>query len=109
MAFATKRLGKELQKVDSGLPYLWDIANLCLQIHGNLPPGITLVSAEGFQEWLLDIKVLDTNPLYQNQTYRLKFVFSPSYPIGMFHISSCPLFLYFVTIESFVKVIRHVV
>jgi len=64
MAFATKRLGKELAK-----------------IHGNLPPGITLVTAEGFQEWLLDIKVLDENPLYLNQTYRLKFKFSQSYPI----------------------------
>jgi len=64
MAFATKRLGKELAK-----------------IHGNLPPGITLVSAEGFQEWLLDIQVLDKNPLYMNQTYRLKFKFSPTYPI----------------------------
>ncbi|CZR50627.1 related to ubiquitin-conjugating enzyme E2 [Phialocephala subalpina] len=64
MAFATKRLGKELTK-----------------LHGSLPPGIELVSAEGFEEWLLDIKVLDANPLYLNQTYRLKFKFSPSYPI----------------------------
>ncbi|KIN04814.1 hypothetical protein OIDMADRAFT_115496 [Oidiodendron maius Zn] len=62
--FATKRLSKELAK-----------------IHGSLPPGITLFSAEGFQEWFLDIKVLDANPLYMNQTYRLKFKFSPSYPI----------------------------
>jgi len=59
-----------------------------MQIHGNLPPGITLVTAEGFQEWLLDIKVLDANPLYMNQTYRLKFKFSPSYPIG---ISPAPI------------------
>jgi ubiquitin-conjugating enzyme E2 W len=58
-----------------------------LQIHGNLPPGITLVQAEGFSEWFLDIKVLDNNPLYNNETYRLKFVFSNSYPIG----SSLPL------------------
>ncbi|KAL3419010.1 ubiquitin conjugating enzyme [Phlyctema vagabunda] len=64
MAFASKRLGKELNK-----------------IHGSLPPGITLVTAEGFEEWLLDIKVLDANPLYMNETYRLKFKFSPSYPI----------------------------
>jgi len=62
--FATKRLSKELTK-----------------IHGNLPPGITLVSAEGFQEWFLDIKVLDANPIYMNKTFRLKFAFSPSYPI----------------------------
>jgi len=62
--FASKRLGKELQK-----------------IHGNLPPGIHLVTAEGFSEWLLDIRVLDNNPLYMNQTYCLKFKFSSSYPI----------------------------
>lgn len=64
MAFATKRLGKELSK-----------------IHGSLPPGIELVQAEGFETWLLDIKVLDENPLYKGQTYRLKFKFSNSYPI----------------------------
>jgi ubiquitin-conjugating enzyme E2 W len=52
------------------------------QIHGTLPPGITLVSAEGFEEWLLDLRVLDANPIYANQTYRLKFKFSSQYPIG---------------------------
>lgn len=30
----------------------------------------------------MDIKVLDNNPIYLNETYRLKFRFSPSYPIG---------------------------
>lgn len=30
----------------------------------------------------MDIKVLDDNPLYQNQTYRLKFTFGRKYPIG---------------------------
>lgn len=30
----------------------------------------------------LDIRVLDTNPLYKDQTYRLKFLFPDSYPIG---------------------------
>ncbi|KAK3328895.1 ubiquitin-conjugating enzyme/RWD-like protein [Apodospora peruviana] len=62
--FAAKRLGKELQK-----------------IHNSLPPGIELVSAEDFEEWVLDIKVLDNNPLYKDQTYRLKFKFGGSYPI----------------------------
>ncbi|KAB8303381.1 hypothetical protein EYC80_004810 [Monilinia laxa] len=38
MHIASKRLAKELAK-----------------IHQNLPPGITLVSAEDFSEWLLDI------------------------------------------------------
>jgi ubiquitin-conjugating enzyme E2 W len=47
-----------------------------------LPAGIALVSAEGFEEWLMDIEVLDANPLYMNQTFRLKFKFNASYPIG---------------------------
>lgn len=40
------------------------------------------MSADGFDEWFLDIQVLDANPLYMNQIYRLKFKFSASYPIG---------------------------
>lgn len=34
------------------------------------------------KEWLFDIRVLDNNPLYNDNVYRLKFVFSDSYPIG---------------------------
>jgi ubiquitin-conjugating enzyme E2 W len=60
----TKRLNKELSKISA-----------------SLPPGITLVSAENLEEWFLDIKVLDQNPLYAGQTYRLKFKFSDKYPI----------------------------
>lgn len=30
----------------------------------------------------MDIRVLDDNPLYAGQTYRLKFRFSNNYPIG---------------------------
>lgn len=30
----------------------------------------------------MDIKILDQNPLYLDQTYRLKFTFSKKYPIG---------------------------
>lgn len=30
----------------------------------------------------MDIRVLDPNPLYLNQTYRLRFRFSNNYPIG---------------------------
>jgi ubiquitin-conjugating enzyme E2 W len=30
----------------------------------------------------MDIRVLDDNPLYMDQTYRLRFKFSNSYPIG---------------------------
>jgi len=57
-----------------------------LQITNSLPPGIVLVSADNLEEWLLDIEVLDDNPLYKGQTYRLKFRFSNSYPIGRFSL-----------------------
>ncbi|BDD60832.1 hypothetical protein MAP00_005929 [Monascus purpureus] len=62
--FAGKRLSKELQKM-----------------HEHLPPGIAIVTAENFEEWQMDIKVLDDNPLYKGETYRLKFTFSSKYPI----------------------------
>lgn len=48
-----------------------------------LPPGISLVEAENFDTWLMDIRVMDDNPLYRDQTYRLKFKFPNNYPIGM--------------------------
>lgn len=61
---STKRLQKELVKVQ-----------------GTLPPGISLVSAADLREWQMDIIVLD-NPLYKpDENYRLKFTFSTSYPI----------------------------
>lgn len=51
-----------------------------------LPPGIELISSgtnEGeFSNWLLDIRVLDENPLYKDETYRLRFRFPQAYPIG---------------------------
>ncbi|OJJ76249.1 hypothetical protein ASPBRDRAFT_38666 [Aspergillus brasiliensis CBS 101740] len=62
--FAGKRLSKEL-----------------LKMKDHLPPGITIVKSENLEEWQMDIKVLDSNPLYQNETYRLKFTFSNKYPI----------------------------
>ncbi|KZF26019.1 putative ubiquitin-conjugating enzyme E2 W [Xylona heveae TC161] len=62
--FASKRLGKELAK-----------------IHDKLPPGISVAKAEDLQEWQMDIKVLDDNPLYRDETYRLTFHFSSKYPI----------------------------
>ncbi|KAK7542446.1 ubiquitin-conjugating enzyme/RWD-like protein [Phyllosticta citribraziliensis] len=65
MMLASKRLAKELTKIQEGLP-----------------PGISLVEAENFQEWLMDIAVLDSShPIYAGQTYRLKFRFSNQYPI----------------------------
>jgi ubiquitin-conjugating enzyme E2 W len=62
--FASRRLGKELFKMQ-----------------GHLPPGISIVKSENFEEWQMDIKVLDANPLYQNEIYRLKFTFGSKYPI----------------------------
>ncbi|KAI9727919.1 MAG: hypothetical protein M1828_005324 [Chrysothrix sp. TS-e1954] len=62
--FKNRRLTKELSK-----------------IHDKLPPGITLVSADDLNIWYLDIQVLDTNPLYADQLYRLRFRFSDRYPI----------------------------
>ncbi|MCJ1332329.1 hypothetical protein MMC10_009021 [Thelotrema lepadinum] len=63
--FAAKRLSRELPKLQAG----------------SLPDGIALVSAPDFSEWHMDIRVLDPNPLYLNQTFRLRFRFSPNYPI----------------------------
>ncbi|KAL8871968.1 MAG: hypothetical protein Q9174_002321 [Haloplaca sp. 1 TL-2023] len=62
--FATKRLSKELTKVNQ-----------------SLPPGISLVSANDFTQWEMDIQVLDSNPIYLDQTFRLRFRFSKNYPI----------------------------
>lgn len=47
-----------------------------------LAPGIALVAANDLRTWLMDIKVMDENPIYAGKTYRLQFTFSPSYPIG---------------------------
>lgn len=60
-----KRLQRELIKLNAG----------------PLAPGISLVSAENLETWLLDIQVMDANPLYMNKTFRLQFNFSASYPI----------------------------
>ncbi|KAL2371424.1 hypothetical protein RJ035_006133 [Blastomyces gilchristii] len=52
------------------------------KMQSSLPPGISLVKAEDLEEWQMDICVLDkSNPLYLNETYRLKFTFSKNYPI----------------------------
>ncbi|KAK6541211.1 hypothetical protein TWF694_008578 [Orbilia ellipsospora] len=62
--FAQKRLQKELSKMNK-----------------ETPPGITIASSPDLTNWKMDIRVLDSNPLYLDQTYRLNFKFSPSYPI----------------------------
>lgn len=51
-------------------------------MQGHLPPGITIAKADDLEEWQMDLRVLDENPLYQNQIYRLKFTFTSKYPIG---------------------------
>lgn len=50
-------------------------------MQGHLPPGITIAKADDLEEWQMDLRVLDENPLYQNQIYRLKFTFTSKYPI----------------------------
>lgn len=41
----------------------------------------------------MDIRVIDSNPLYQGEVYRLKFNFSQSYPIEVRypHYPSLPI------------------
>lgn len=63
--FATKRLSKELNKLRST----------------SLAPGLTVVKADDLKEWLVDMRVVDDNPIYKGETYRLKFTFSDKYPI----------------------------
>ena len=57
-----------------------DVLNAQAKQH--LPPGIDIAKADDFQEWQMDIRVLDANPLYANQIYRLCFRFGTNYPIG---------------------------
>ena len=38
----------------------------------------------------MDIRVVDDNPLYAGEVYRLKFMFSPSYPIEVSHSPILP-------------------
>jgi ubiquitin-conjugating enzyme E2 W len=59
------------------------MAQELLKIQGQLAPGMTLVQAENLKTWLMDIQVMDSNPIYQNEIYRLKFEFSSNYPIGI--------------------------
>ncbi|KAL5347062.1 hypothetical protein ACLOAV_008205 [Pseudogymnoascus australis] len=85
MLSASKRLGKELPKVPPILcakqKTVTNKTVPVVQIHSSLPPGISLVTADGFAEWFMDIRVLDANPIYINQTFRLKFKFTDAYPI----------------------------
>jgi ubiquitin-protein ligase len=49
-----------------------------------MPPGLELIKADDFAEWQMDIRVLDDNPLYKDQVYRLRFRFGDNYPIRTF-------------------------
>lgn len=59
-------------------------------MHDKLPPGIKLIKADDFETWLMDIQVIDSNPLYEGETYRLKFNFSQGYPIEVRSTGSYP-------------------
>ncbi|GKT42356.1 putative ubiquitin-conjugating enzyme protein 17 [Colletotrichum spaethianum] len=97
-SFASKRLAKELSKVRRIQPTCYCVASRStvvlhtlavsqqsltfhVQLNTGLPPGIDLISADNFEEWFMDIRVLDENPLYKDEVYRLKFKFSQQYPI----------------------------
>lgn len=60
------------------------------QMQDHLPPGISIVKSDNLEEWQMDIKVLDDNPIYKDQTYRLKFTFNNKYPIGKIHTKPHP-------------------
>lgn len=61
----------------------------------HLPPGISIAKSDNLEEWQMDIKVLDENPLYKNETYRLKFTFGKKYPIG----KPLPSFITFISMS----------
>lgn len=71
----------------------------------HLPPGITIVKCDNLEEWQMDIKILDQNPLYLDQTYRLKFTFSNKYPIGKPHLLSQQPLVSIVCLGSFISFI----
>lgn len=52
-------------------------------MQNSLPPGVTVAKADNLEQWEMDIRVLDDNPIYKDETYRLRFTFSKNYPIGL--------------------------
>jgi ubiquitin-conjugating enzyme E2 W len=79
---SSKRLQKVITFVFSLSTTVHTLQELS-KIKDQLAPGITLVSAENLKTWLLDIQVMDDNPIYQGHIFRLKFEFSSNYPIGV--------------------------
>jgi len=51
-----------------------------------MPPGLELIKADDFAEWQMDIRVLDDNPLYKGEVYRLRFRFGDNYPIRTWNL-----------------------
>lgn len=101
------RLTRELAKVPQSQPLHFDIAaNIAFPRYNkdfrqvlqrpklaepcvtDTCPGITFVNADNLNHWLMDIEVLDSNPIYEGKTFRLNFRFSPSYPIEVCSLSS---------------------
>ena len=81
--FAAKRLGK-VSRIPDRIYTLSNQTNTGQELQKarqRLPPGITLVKADDLRSWELDIEVLDSNPIYANQIYRLIFIFGDNYPI----------------------------
>lgn len=57
-------------------------------MNGTLPPGITLVNAPNLEEWIVDLQVVDPNPIYVGKIFRLRFRFSDKYPISTLAFSA---------------------
>ncbi len=69
------------------------------------PPGISLYKAEELLAFYVDIKVVDstgqyTNPIYQDEFYRLRFKFPTQYPVEVPEVQ-------FVTSGSLVPIPTH--
>lgn len=64
MRIASKRLGKELT----------DLKN------GSLPQGCTILQAEDFSTWVIQIETLGET-IFQGEKYALRFRFSDTYPL----------------------------
>ncbi|KAK9451616.1 ubiquitin-conjugating enzyme/RWD-like protein [Limtongia smithiae] len=60
----TKRLGRELHELNT-----------------HPAVGIHVFQADEYRIWLIDIQVMDNNPIYAGKTFRLQFRFSNQYPI----------------------------
>ncbi|KAK9459151.1 ubiquitin-conjugating enzyme/RWD-like protein [Lipomyces oligophaga] len=60
----SKRLGREL-----------------LDLNKNTYEGIKIVQSDDFKKWLIDLQVIEDNPIYNGKVFRLQFEFPSTYPI----------------------------